>query len=155
MAILTVNHDVDNVNNFISALENSKNSYYVFVGKPEPWLNANGNIDETAVLPANNSVTQVELDVYRDMVYGKILTPADVIHMSKRYAWSNSTVYARYDNNDPNLKDKQYYVITSTNEVYKCIHNGYGPENPNGVPSTVKPSVLQTTGNFTDRKSVV
>jgi len=149
MAILTVNHDVDNVNNFISALENTKNSYYVFVGKPEPWLDANGNIDETAVIPANNSVTQVELDVYRDMIYGKILTPSDVIHMSKRYAWANNTVYARYDNNDPNLKDKQYYVITSTNEVYKCIHNGYGPENPNGVPSTVKPSVLQTTGNFT------
>lgn len=149
MAILTFNHDVDNVNNFINALEDSKNSYYVVVGKPEPWLDANGNVNETAVVPANNSVNQVELETYRDMVYGKLLTPDDVIHMTKRYAWSNGTVYARYDNNDPDLMKKSFYVITDTNEVYKCIHNGYGPENPNGVPSTVKPSVTQTSGNFT------
>jgi hypothetical protein len=149
MAILTFNHDVDNVNNFINALEESKNSYYVFVGKSDPWIDANGSINEAAVLPANNSVNQVELDVYRDLVYGKILTPSDVIHMSKKYSWANGNVYARYDNNDPDLSEKQFYVITNTSEVYKCIHNGYGPENPNGVPSTVKPSVTQTDGNFT------
>ena len=148
MAVLTNHYKTELVNNFITSLEDSKNSYYVFVGRSEPWLNANGDIDETAIPPANTSVNQVELDVYREMVYGKILTPSDVIHMSKRYNWANGTTYARYDNADANLYSKAYYVITDTREVYKCIHNGYGPSTTNGVPSTFKPSVTQTAGNF-------
>lgn len=148
MAVLTNYYKTELVNNFITSLEDSKNSYYVFVGRSEPWLNANGDVDESAIPPANTSVNQVELDVYREMVYGKILTPSDVIHMAKRYNWSNGTTYARYDNADANLYSKAYYVITDTREVYKCIHNGYGPSTTNGVPSTFKPSVTQTDGNF-------
>ena len=148
MAVLTNHYKTELVNNFITSLEDSKNSYYVFVGRSEPWLNANGDVDESAIPPANTSVNQVELDVYREMVYGKILTPSDVIHMSKRYNWANGTTYARYDNADANLYSKAYYVITDTREVYKCIHNGYGPSTTNGVPSTFKPSVTQTAGNF-------
>jgi hypothetical protein len=148
MAVLTNHYKTESVNNFISSIEDSKNSHYVFVGRAEPWLNANGDVDENAVIPANTSINQVELDVYQEMVYAKILTPADIIHMSKRYNWTNNTIYARYDNTDANLYSKAYYVITDTKEVYKCIHNGYGPETPNGVPSLFKPSVTQTSGNF-------
>lgn len=148
MAVLTNHYKTELVNNFITSLEDSKNSYYVFVGRSEPWLNANGDVDENAIPPANTSVNQVELDVYREIVYGKILTPSDVIHMAKRYNWANGTTYARYDNADANLYSKAYYIITDTREVYKCIHNGYGPSTTNGVPSTFKPSVTQTAGNF-------
>lgn len=148
MAVLTNHFKTELVNNFISSLEDNRNSHYVFVSRAEPWRNANGDIDETAIPPANSSINQVELDVYREMVYGKILTPADVIHMAKRYNWSNGTIYARYDNEDANLYSKAYYVITDTKEVYKCIHNGYSTNNPNGVPSTFKPSVTQTSGTF-------
>jgi len=148
MAVLTNHYKVELVNTFISSIEDSKNSHYVFVGRAEPWLNGNGQIDEASVEPANTSVNQTELDVYREMVYAKVITPADVIHMSKRYNWSNGTTYAKYDNEDANLYSKPYYVITDTREVYKCIYNGYGPENTNGVPSTFKPSVTQTAGTF-------
>ena len=148
MAILTNHYKVELVNTFISSIEDSKNSHYVFVGRAEPWLNANGDIDEASIVPANTSVNQTELDVYREMVYGKLLTSSDVIHMAKRNNWSNNTTYARYDNTDANLYSKSYYVITDTREVYKCVYNGYGPETTNGVPSTFKPSVIQTSGTF-------
>ena len=148
MAVLTNYYKTESVNNFISSIEDSKNSYYVFVARSEPWLNANGDVDETAIPPANNSINQVELDVYREMVYGKILTPSDVIHMAKRYNWSNGTVYAKYNNQDANLYSKAFYTITDTREVYKCIHNGFSPQTTNGVPSTFKPSVTQTAGTF-------
>ena len=149
MAVLTINQKLDQVNNFINSIKDSKNSYYFFIGKAEPWRDDNGNIDETKVPEANNSISQVQQKIYKDLVYGKLLEPSDVISMTKRYNWTNNTIYARYDNNDPNIFGAQNYVITDTNEVYKCIFNGYSQNSPNGVPSTVKPSVTQTSGTFT------
>jgi hypothetical protein len=148
MAILTTNHKVQLVNTFIDSIENSKNSYYCFVGRAEPWLDANGDVNEANVEIAVDSVSQNEQIVYTNMVYGKRLDSSDIIQMTKRYNWVNNSVYARYDNNDADLYTKNFYVITDTNDVYKCIHNGFSPSYPNGVPSVVKPSVRQTSGNF-------
>ena len=148
MAILTINQKIEQVNNFINAIESSENSYYCFVGRAEPWLDANGDIDESKVQVANNSIAQIEQTVYKNLLYGKLLVDVDTIAMVKRYDWTEGTVYSRYDNNDPNLYDKNFYVITDTKDVYKCIDNGYSPATPNGVPSTVKPSVTQTSGTF-------
>jgi hypothetical protein len=149
MAVLTINQKLDQVNNFINSIKDSKNSYYFFIGKAEPWRDDNGNIDETKVPEANNSISQIEQNIYKNLVYGKLLDSSDIISMSKRYNWTNNTIYARYDNNDPNIFGAQNYVITDTNEVYKCIYNGYSQNSPNGVPSIVKPSVTQTSGTFT------
>jgi hypothetical protein len=148
MAILTINQKIEQVNNFINSVEDKKNSYYCFVGRAKPWEDAEGNVDEANVLQANDSISQVEQTVYRDIVYGKRVEPSDITFMLKRYNWEENTVYARYNNNDPNLYSKNFYVITETNDVYKCIDNGYSPASPNGVPSTVKPSINQTTGSF-------
>jgi hypothetical protein len=41
-----------------------------------------------------------------------------------------------------------FFVITDQNNVYKCIHNGFSPNFPNGTPSTIKPSVTDTSGTF-------
>lgn len=148
MAVLTINQKIDSVNNFINSVTDNKNSYYCFVGKADPWRDANGSINESNVLDANTSIAQIEQTVYQNMVYGKLLTNTDISFMAKRYNWSNGTIYTRYDNDDADLYDKNFYVINDTNDVYKCIHNGFGPNHPEGVPSTVKPSVRQTTGNF-------
>ena len=149
MAVLTINQKLDQVNNFISSIEDSKNSYYFFVGKAEPWRDENGNADETKVPESNNSITQIEQEVYKDLVYGKLLDSSDVISMVKRYNWTNNSIFARYNNNDPDIYSKNFYVITDTNNVYKCINNGYSTNSPNGIPSTVKPTITQTAGTFT------
>jgi hypothetical protein len=148
MAVLTINQKLDQVNNFIESIKDSKNSYYFFVGKAEPWRDENGNVDETKVPVTNNSLAQIEQSVYKDLVYGKLIESSDVISMTKRYNWTNNTIYARYNNNDPDIYSKNFYVITNTNEVYKCLDNGRTPNYPNGVPSTVKPTITQTSGTF-------
>ena len=148
MAVITINQKIDAVNNFINAVDDNKNSYYFFVGKPDPWLNANGDIDDTAVPAADDSVVQIEQQIYQNMVYAKKVNSSDLNFMTSRYNWVEGTTYSRYDNQDTNLYSKNFFVITDTNDVYKCIHNGFSPLNPNGVPSTIKPSVKKTTGNF-------
>jgi hypothetical protein len=148
MAVLTIKHKVDVVNNFINSIESGDKSYYCFVAKATPWLNSNGSVDESEIITADNSVNQTEQDVYRDMVYGKKLSNAEVTFMIKRHNWTSNTVYTQYSHTDEDLYDKPFYVVTETNQVYKCIHNGNSPSYPNGVPSTVKPSVTQTVGTF-------
>lgn len=148
MAVLTINQKLDQVNNFIESIKDSKNSYYFYVGKAEPWRDENGNVDETKVPEANNSLAQIEQTVYKDMVFGKLLDSSDVSYMVKRYNWANNKVYARYNNKDPDILNKNFYVINDSNEVYKCIDNGYSPNYPNGVPSTVKPTITKTEGTF-------
>ena len=148
MAVLTNFHKVNLVNSFIKELEANTNSYYVFVGKPDPWRDVNGFIDETAIPPANNSITQINQLIYHDIVFGKKIFAEDVIAMAKRNDWKSGVVYARYDNDDPDLVNKNYYVITDVNEVYKCINNGVSAQTPNGVPSIVKPTITQTSGTF-------
>jgi hypothetical protein len=148
MAVLTIKHKVDVVNNFINSIESGDKSYYCFVAKATPWLNSNGSVDESQIITADNSVNQTDQDVYRDMVYGKKLSNAEVTFMIKRHNWTSNTVYTQYSHTDEDLYDKPFYVVTETNQVYKCIHNGNSPSYPNGVPSTVKPSVTQTVGTF-------
>jgi hypothetical protein len=148
MALLTINQKLDQVNNFIESIKDSRNSYYFFVGKAEPWRDENGNVDETQVPVTNNSLAQIEQSVYKDLVYGKLIESSDVVSMTKRYNWTNNTIYARYNNNDSDLYSKNFYVVTDSNQVYKCIDNGRSPNYPNGVPSTVKPTITQTSGTF-------
>lgn len=148
MAILTINQTVDSVNNFINSVNDSKNSYYCFIGKATPWLNANGDIDEAAVPVTDNSVIQIEQSVYQNMVYAKKLTGDDISFLVKRHDWSNGTIYARYNNEDPNIYSKNFYVVTDSNDVYKCIYNGEDFKNTKGVPSKFKPSVNKVAGNF-------
>jgi len=149
MAILTINHNINLVTDFINDVSNGENSYYCFVSKATPWTDANGNIYDSNVPEANNSIFQVEQGTYQNIVYGKRLSNSDVVPMVVRNNWSNGTVYARYNDTDPNLYNENFYVITDQNAVYKCIDNGYSVLTPNGVPSTYEPSSTTTIGNFT------
>lgn len=142
MAVLTINQYIDSINSFINNVTNSYNSYYLFYGKTDSWINDNGQEDDTAVPTANASVYSYEQSVYKDIVFGKLITENDVAHVIPKYTWTNNTFYASYDQNDSALYDKQFYVVTDAYEVYKCIDNN------GGANSTVKPSLTTTSGVF-------
>ena len=142
MAVLTINQYIDTAQSFINNVANSQNSYYVFYGKPDSWTGTTGAPDDTAVPVANGSVAAYQQQVYKDLVFGKLITGGRVSSMIPRYNWVSGTVYANYDQNDASLYDKQFYVVTDAFEVYKCIDNNYG------APSTVKPSLTTTSGVF-------
>jgi len=142
MAILTINHYINQANGFITDIRDNRNGYYMFASRPQPWANSSGGDDDTAIVAANNSVSQVEQTVYTDILYGKLLTDSDVSNLIPRYDWTTDTVYAVYDQTDANLYSKQFYVVTDKYEVYKCIDNN------NGAASYVKPTLTSTSGTF-------
>jgi len=136
MAILTIRHYNDLVQTFIDNVTKREKSYYMFVGKPEPW-----DIDN-APPSANGSVAQYQLNAYQNIVYGKLLTSADVAALIPRYDWTTGTHYDRYDQNDGDLYTKKFFVVTNKNEVYKCSYNNAGGA------STVKPDLATVSGTF-------
>ena len=142
MAVLTINQYIDTISSFVNNVKSSKNSYYLIYGKADSWINSNGQIDDTAVPAANSSVYSYEQSIYKDIVFGKLITSDDVTYMIPRYNWTSGTVYSAYNQSEPNLYDKQFYVVTDAYEVYKCIDNN------NNATSTVKPSLTTTSGVF-------
>jgi len=142
MATLTINHYVNQANGFITDIRNKRNGYYMFASKPQSWANSSGGDDDTAILSTNNSVAQVQQYLYKDMLYGKLLTYSDVNNLIPRYNWTGNTVYSIYDQDDGDLYNKQFYVVTDKYEVYKCIDNN------GGVVSYVKPTLTSTSGTF-------
>lgn len=145
-SILPINHHINNVNNFISDVKSSNQAHYVFAARHYPWVNANGVNDDTAIQVVNTSVAQAELDIYNEMLFGKLVQASDVTHVIPRYNWTSNTVYAQYDQNDSALYTKQFYVVTTgagdQYNVYKCLYNN------KGQPSTIKPSLQNTRGTF-------
>jgi hypothetical protein len=142
MATLTINHYINEANSFITDIRNNRNGYYLFAARSRPWANSSGGDDDTAVLVTNNSVAQVEQVVYDDLLFGKLLADGDVSFVVPRNNWTANTVYVAYNQNDANLYSKDFYVLTDSFEVYKCIDNN------NGANSTVKPSLTATSGVF-------
>jgi len=142
MATLTYNHYINEANSFITDIRNNRNGYYMFAARSQPWANSTGQDDDTAVLATNNSIAQVELSVYDDLLYGKLLVDSDVNNLIPRYNWTSNTVYSSYSQNDPQIFDKQFFVVTDKFEVYKCIDNN------RGAKSVVKPTLTSTSGTF-------
>lgn len=146
-SLLTINHYINQANTFIADIRDKSGAYYVFVGRPNPWTNANGDIDDTQVQIVNNSITQIELDSFNDLLYGKLIGASDVAHVARRVNWIANTVYDEYDALDADLYEKNFFVVTSGSgdqyNVYKCLYNN------GGMPSTVKPTMQSTSSTFT------
>jgi hypothetical protein len=113
--------------------EPSPTRLYMFMGGVTPFAN-----DSSPPAVTNNQFT-TEFDIYRDMVALKRINSTDVISIAPRYNWANNTVYTEYNDRTEDLYDKQFYVITSENNVYKCIDNN------RGVASTEEPSGISTS----------
>jgi hypothetical protein len=146
MAVLTIHHYLDIIKSFISDVE-TQNSYYLWVGKPDPWLNPVGQPDDssnniTSFHTANDSIYEHESSIYHDMIYGKRIAPINIEFLVPRYNWVANTVLSQYDQFDFDLYNSRFFVVTDNMEVFKVIDNN------NGALSTVKPSLTTQTGTF-------
>lgn len=115
--------------------EISGNVYYFAAGRAMPWSDEN-NPDLSV------DTTQKINEFKRNILFGKRIKPDAIVNLVQRYFWLGGTVYAQYDDTDPNLYSEPFYVINSYNNVYKCLFNN------NGAQSTSEPTLIQTT-NFT------
>ena len=113
-----------------SAYSDTKN--YVFIGKFTEWYN------ETSPPTAVDSL-QEELNAWKNMLLCKKINADDVVFVIKRINWTFGTVYQEYDDTLDLYSEttpKEFYVLTSANNVYKCIFNNNGAASeyePNGT----------------------
>lgn len=139
-ATLTVEHSVNNLQNFLADIDSGSNAYYYWVGGTIPWPN-------DAQPPAANQSYQEMISVYHDMVFGKQLTSTDDIYpLAKVVPWVANTVFAQYDTTDENFFAEDFCVYSVTGSqwnIYKVI------DNAGDQPSTVPPSLKPLVGCFT------
>jgi len=71
---------------------------------------------------------------FRDMVFAKRMISQNHSLVVRRVDWEADKIFDQWLHYDTNLKSKDFYCLTSDNNVYKCLSNN------NGMPSTVEPS---------------
>lgn len=112
--------------------------FYIFAAKSTPWQNDDNppNVD--------NSVNSFDYQINQEILFGKYISLGYSRLMIPRYDWNFGTIYTRFDDKDPNLFDKIFYVVTSeagSYNVFKCLNNN------NGAPSTVQPLLSETAAD--------
>lgn len=133
-SIVTSKFRVHNAEQFVESFSEASNTImYLFVGKPTAFPD-----DNSPPTPVN-STANVELTPWREMYGAKRVTSADVTHAVPRYNWTSGTVYDYYDDQDTNLLDDDFYVMTDEYNVYKCLWNA------GGTTSTTKPTGKNTS----------
>ena len=128
----TINLRINNAKQLIESLQEPANTgYYLVIGKPSVWD------DDNSPPEIANTVIDSEIEPYREWIYAKKISSADVSHVIERVTWQSGQVYNQYSDSSISLySGDSYYVITDDNNVYKCLYNN------NDAPSTVKPTTI-------------
>ena len=148
-AIITDQLRILNAKNFVAGVASTANSYYSFVGLPNP-TDYDSDWDTTPPAPIDNFNQE---DNYWDtMVAVKKINKADVRQVVRKNTWTSGITYDMYRSNisatdvsQPSgavtLYDANYYILNSDYRVYICLQNGTSPDNPSGRPSLDEPTL--------------
>ena len=137
-AVVTDQFRIVNAGNFVDSVLDSSNSYYVFLGLPNPSAAGFGRTtSDNPTWPSDPVDNQQYLTHYRDTsLFGKKINSSNIRRVVKKHTWAANTRYDiyRHDYNEqtnqaPNSKTgslykTNYYVITSEFKVYICLSNG-------------------------------
>ena len=154
-AVVTDQFRITNASNFVDSVLDSNNSYYVFLGLPNPAVVGFGRT--TSWNSSNGTPNPIDnlqyLTHYRDTsLFGKKINSSNIRRVVKKHIWSANTRYDMYrhdyealNNPAPNsqtgsLYKTNYYVITSEFKVYICLDNGSSVTNVNGNESLDEPT---------------
>ena len=147
-AIITDQIRILNAKNFVSGVSSSSNSYYSFIGLPNP---TDYQSDWNTTPPSPKDNFSEENDYWDTMIALKKINSADVRQVITKRTWSSGTTYDMYradysrSNTAPvsgatNLYSSTYYIVNTDYRVYVCLQNGTDPDNPNGRPSLDEPT---------------
>ena len=147
-AIITDQIRILNAKNFIAGVNNSSNSYYSFVGLPNP-TDYQSDWDTDPPAPKDNF--DQENDYWDTMVALKKINTADASQVVPKRTWSSGTAYDMYRQDysrtntakvsgSTSLYLANYFVMNSDFRVYICLHNGTDPDNPTGKASLDEPT---------------
>jgi len=151
-AIVTDQFRILNAGNFVDSIDNTSNSYYVFLSLPNPTavgFGRSSDWDDNTPVPTDdfNYVNHVG----QTMMFGKKVTSINAKRLIRRIDWARGTRYEMYrhdysaSNPSPitqstRLYDANYYVINSEYKVYICIENGSSGINTTGNASQDEPT---------------
>ena len=138
-AIVTNKFRIANAKNFKEDLTSS--SVYVYIAKSDAWSDTWSDTTD-AEPPTPNDSHDEEANVHANMIAMKTLS--DVSHVIPRYNWNSGTTYVAYDDQDENIFNKQFYVMTDEYKVYKCIDTGRDA-NGDVVASVVRPTQTEAS----------
>ena len=146
-AIITDQIRILNAKNFVAGVSSSTNSYYSFVGLPNP-TDIQSDWDTNPPSPKDNF--DEENDYWDTMIALKKINASDVRQVIQKRFWSSGTTFDMYRHDysrsntakvsgATNLYSASYYVLNSDYRVYICLQNGTNPDNENGRPSLDEP----------------
>ena len=147
-AIITDQLRILNAKNFVSGVQASTNSYYTFIGLPNPtdYLSTWNNDP-----PSPKDSLDQSNDYWDTMIALKKISSTDVTQVVKKNTWGSGNLYDMWRNDitrsNPsqpsgsfNIYSSNYYVINSDYRVYCCLNNNALPENDfKGSPSLDEP----------------
>ena len=149
-AIITDQIRILNAKNFIAGVTTSTNSYYTFVGLPNP----------TSILDSWNTNPPSPKDSFDDenncwdtIIALKKITTSDIRQVIPKRVWTSGNTYDYYRHDysrskvaavsgATSLYSSSYYVLNKDYRVYICLQNGTSPDNPNGKPSLDEPTFI-------------
>lgn len=147
-AIITDQLRILNAKNFVSLASSDANSFYSFVGLPNP-TDISSTWDTSPPSPKDSF--DEENNYWDTMIALKKIIPSDVRQVVRKIEWTSGVTYDMYrhdinrtnlskPSNSTNLYNANFYVMNSDYRVYICLQNGTDPENPNGRPSLDEPT---------------
>ena len=147
-AIITDQLRILNAKDFIASVASTSNSFYSFVGLPNP-TDVDESWDSSPPDPRDNF--NEENNYWDTMVALKKIDSDDVKQVIKKITWQSGTTYDMYrhdvkaetpakPSNAISLYEGNYYVMNSDFRVYICLQNGTNPESPNGRSSLDEPT---------------
>jgi hypothetical protein len=125
--------------NLLNDVALNRGQYFLFVAKTTPWdATAGASADIVPVTPPDT--VKDEYEIMHSVIGYKKLDPSKIVFALPRVPWE-VTNYDAYED-DQALFDvdapKNFYVVSSANNIYKCLKAGSGN-------STIEPSHTSTT----------
>jgi len=134
-AIVTSKFRTTNGGNFKRDISDVNNSVYIFIAKSDAWSDSIDVLTDGEP-PIPLDTLRDEKEVHQNIMAAKIITAADVTHVIPRYNWVLGHPHSAWDDRDPDIFTKQFYVLTDESKVFKCLKAG--PSN-----SIIKPTLAQ------------
>jgi len=146
-AIITDQIRILNAKNFVAGVTTSTNSYYSFIGLPNPTV-IQSNWDSDPPSPLDNF--DEENNYWNTIIALKKIEGSDARLVVPKRFWSSGTTYDMYRHDysisntarsgATSLYSANYFVVNSDYRVYICLQNGTTPETPTGQPSLDEPT---------------
>tara|TARA_Y100000385_G_scaffold290728_1_gene365125 strand:+ start:10915 stop:12384 length:1470 start_codon:yes stop_codon:yes gene_type:complete len=171
-AIITNKFRIHNSEQFQESFsESAGNTYYLALGRPQAWgtsTRPDGRTeyegsDSTPLTPVDS--VGDEFYHFDDFLAAKKVTSSDISFCVARRNWATGTVYDMYrhdygryvtgstssvqtaNSGATSLWDSTFYVLSSDNNVYKCLDNN-GNANSTVEPTGTSTSILSTADGY-------